>query len=77
MLEGDSWKDAKMEKAKIDKMSGEMNAFVFLVGSLTQYRSANRAALRAHAADQKQIPRGCRCRERKNHCNTGSEVEAR
>ncbi|KAL6171729.1 hypothetical protein ACJQWK_02735 [Exserohilum turcicum] len=22
MLEGDSWKDAKMDKAKIDKMSG-------------------------------------------------------
>jgi hypothetical protein len=38
MLEGDSWKEAKMDKAKIDKMSGEFYGLVqrhTLTGSQT------------------------------------------
>lgn len=59
MLEGDSWKEAKMEKAKIDKMSGATYVFGCLNEALTQYRSADRATVRAYAADQKQVPKGC------------------
>jgi hypothetical protein len=29
MLEGDSWKEAKMDKAKIDKMSGRVTQPVY------------------------------------------------
>ncbi|KAF2129855.1 ACN9-domain-containing protein [Dothidotthia symphoricarpi CBS 119687] len=60
MLEGDSWRGDKMDKAKIDKMSGMFSLDVFcLTVCLWEYRSADWPAVRAHAANQETRPARC------------------
>jgi hypothetical protein len=50
-LQGDTWKGEKMDKGKIDKMSGTYNASDSSFHVLMQCRSANRSAVRTHASD--------------------------
>lgn len=52
-IEGDTWKGEKMDKAKIDKMSGMRPRLQRLYITLTEHRSANRAAVRTDASNQK------------------------
>jgi hypothetical protein len=52
-IEGDTWKGEKMDKAKIDKMSGMRSPLQRLYLTLTEYRSANRAVVRTDASNQK------------------------
>jgi hypothetical protein len=52
-IEGDTWKGEKMDKAKIDKMSGMRSLLPRLCLTLTEHRSANRAAVRTDASNQK------------------------
>jgi hypothetical protein len=52
-IEGDTWKGEKMDKAKIDKMSGMRPPLQRLYITLTEHRSANRAAVRIDASNQK------------------------
>lgn len=56
MIEGDTWKGQKMDKAKIDKMSGMLLCFLVLYPSRifseanSIHRSANRAVVRTYAS---------------------------
>ena len=48
-VEGDSWKGEKLDKAKIDKMSGRRQSQLYLKNELIQCRSATWTIVRAHA----------------------------
>lgn len=48
-IEGDTWKGEKMDKAKIDKMSGVCMCDKKSCAMLTMCRPANRSDVRAYA----------------------------